>query len=159
MHPYKNHPIAKTVEWLTPLEIINSLGPFDLDPCSPIVRPWDTAKVHYDSLVDGLSTPWAGRVWLNPPYGNETGKWLARLAEHGDGIALVFARTETKMFFESVWGRADAVLFLRGRPHFHFPDGSRAKGNSGGPLCLIAYGYKNRWALDGAAHLGRVVLA
>jgi hypothetical protein len=34
-------------EWLTPPEIIKSLGEFDLDPCSPINRPWDTAKNHY----------------------------------------------------------------------------------------------------------------
>ena len=34
-------------EWLTPPEIINSLGTFDLDPCSPINRPWKTAKKHY----------------------------------------------------------------------------------------------------------------
>lgn len=29
-------------EWLTPPYIIDSLGVFDLDPCSPINRPWDT---------------------------------------------------------------------------------------------------------------------
>ena len=39
-----------------------------------------------------------------------------------------------------VWARADAVLFLHGRPHFHHIDGSRAKGNSGAPICLVAYG-------------------
>jgi hypothetical protein len=33
--------------WLTPPELIQSLGIFDLDPCSPINRPWDTAKKHY----------------------------------------------------------------------------------------------------------------
>ena len=32
-------------EWLTPPEIIQALGHFDLDPCSPIDRPWPTAKV------------------------------------------------------------------------------------------------------------------
>ena len=53
---------------------------------------------------------------------------------------MTFARTETEMFFDHVWGVAKAVLFLAGRLHFHFPDGRRAPHNSGGPSCLIAYG-------------------
>ena len=131
---------AKTIEWLTPPHIIKSLGIFDLDPCSPLIRPWDTAYKHYTIKDDGLKKPWRGRVWCNPPYGNETEKWLTRCAEHGNAIALIYARTETKMFFQSVWGKASALLFLKGRLHFHFPDGSRCKANSGGPSVLIAYG-------------------
>lgn len=86
-------------DWLTPPEILRALGTFDLDPCSPTDRPWDTAKIHYTKIDDGLAKPWHGRVWLNPPYGNKTKSWLSRLALHGNGIALVFARTETKSFF------------------------------------------------------------
>lgn len=127
-------------EWLTPPRIIHALGPFDLDPCSPIARPWDTAAQHYTRIDDGLTKPWRGRVWLNPPYGKETGAWLKRLADHGNGIALVFARTETRMFFEHVWPKAKALLFLEGRLHFHYVDGQRAPANSGGPSVLIAYG-------------------
>ena len=41
-------------EWLTPPEIIKSLGEFDVDPCSPINRPWDTAKIHYNKNDDGF---------------------------------------------------------------------------------------------------------
>src|SRR5690606_2411664 len=92
---------------------------------------------------DGLLHPWAGKVWLNPPYGPKTGTWLKRLADHGNGIALVFARTETEMFRSQVWERADAVRFLYGRLHFHKPDGSRAKANAGGPSVLVAYGAEN----------------
>lgn len=131
----------KNDEWLTPPEILAQLGAFDLDPCAPNIRPWETATLHY--TFSGLEYEWEGRVWLNPPFGNEAVKWLRKLADHGDGIALVAARTETKMFFECVWDRADAILFIRGRPHFHYVDGSRAKSNSGAPICLIAYGNKN----------------
>ena len=46
----------KTDEWLTPPEIIKALGPFDLDPCSPINRPWDTARKHYTIENNGLSS-------------------------------------------------------------------------------------------------------
>jgi hypothetical protein len=78
-------PVMGKDEWLTPPEIVRALGPFDLDPCAPIVRPWDTAAQHYTIQDNGLNQPWAGRVWLNPPYGREAIHWMARLAEHGNG--------------------------------------------------------------------------
>jgi len=80
---------------------------------------------------------------MNCPYGVQTGQWLKRLSEHGNGIALVFARTETAMFFEHVWGKVVGALFLEGRLHFYQLDGTRAKGNSGGPSVLLAYGEQN----------------
>lgn len=133
----------KTDEWLTPPEIIKALGPFDLDPCSSMNRPWNTAAKHYMIDTNGLIQSWAGRVWLNPPYGIVAGRWLAKLVDHGNGIALIFARTETKMFFKYVWNKADAILFIRGRLFFYRNDGIRAKTNSGAPSVLIAYGTEN----------------
>ena len=133
------------VEWLTPPSIIKALGEFDLDPCAPAEgrRPWDMARKHYSVEDNGLAQPWTGRVWCNPPYGLEAARWLERLADHGDGIALIFARTETAMFFDHVWGKADALLFLRGRLHFHHVDGTRAVANAGAPSVLVAYGKTN----------------
>lgn len=137
----------KTDEWLTPPEIIKALGPFDLDPCSPVSRPWDTAEKHYTKKDNGLILPWEGRVWLNPPYGKESAKWLKKLSEHGNGIALIFARTETKMFFDYVWKKADAIFFLKKRLFFHHVNGQKAKGNAGAPSCFVVYGEENRNAL------------
>lgn len=137
----------KNDEWLTPPEIIKELGSFDLDPCSPIIRPWPTANRHFTIEDDGLAQHWSGRVWCNPPFGREAVKWLRRMAEHGNGIALIPARTETKMFYETVWLCADAILFIRGRPHFHTIDGVRAPFNSGASICLVAYGGENIDAL------------
>jgi hypothetical protein len=150
----------KNDEWLTPPEILRALGEFDLDPCAPAPerRPWQTAKQHFHQALDGLAQPWHGRVWLNPPFGREVVKWLRKLVQHGNGIALVPARTETAMFYETVWGVADAVCFIKGRPHFHYVTGERAKANSGAPIALIAYGRHNAEALA-AARLGVVVPA
>lgn len=145
-------------EWLTPPELLRALGEFDLDPCAPIMRPWDTAREHYNVNDDGLAQKWSGRVWCNPPFGRHAVNWLVRLAHHGNGIGLVPARTETAMFFSCVWGVADAVCFVRGRPHFHHPSGERAAFNSGAPICLIAYGQENAAALR-ASDLGFVVSA
>jgi hypothetical protein len=137
----------KNDEWLTPPEILRALGPFDLDPCAPVVRPWETAASHYTAEDDGLSKPWAGRVWCNPPFGREAVKWLRRMRDHGNGVALIPARTETAMFYETVWGASDGVLFIKGRPHFHYVCGRRADFNSGAPIALVAYGRDNLDAL------------
>ena len=117
-------------EWLTPPYILEALGGFDLDPCAPEFRPWDMAKVHYCKEQDGLSQKWFGRVWCNPPYGRQTFDWLKRLAEHKNGIALIFARTETKGFHSEVWRKAHSVFFFLGRLKFHYPDG--AQGDAAG---------------------------
>lgn len=97
--------------WLTPPAILAALGPFDLDPCAaPEPRPWPTADRHISLPENGLLTPWSGRVWLNPPYSREARQWIARLAEHGTGTALVFARTEAAWFVRHVWAHASALL-------------------------------------------------
>ena len=131
-------------EWLTPPYIIEALGEFDLDPCSPIKRPWSTAKKHYTILDDGLIQKWDGRVWCNPPYGKHAKSWLLKLGDHGNGIAMTFARTETKMFFEAVWNKADAIFFFKGRPRFYHVTGEECRTNMpGSPSVLIAYGENN----------------
>lgn len=147
-----------TDEWLTPPELVKALGPFDLDPCAPTVRPWETATTHYSRLDDGLALPWSGRVWLNPPYSRDAVAWLRRMAEHGDGIALTFARTETAWFFKTIWDRATACLFLRGRIHFHRADGSRAPANAGAPSVLAAYGRDNAGRLLSSGIDGQFVM-
>lgn len=144
-------------EWLTPPEILRALGDFDLDPCAPAAPPWPTAKNFYTIKENGLIQPWFGRVWLNPPYGKETYKWLARLANHRNGIALVFARTETRMFFDWVWSRANAVLFLRGRLTFLNVDGSKPANTGGAPSALIAYGRSNVRALAESGLDGKLI--
>lgn len=137
-------------EYLTPPDILKPLGHFDLDPCAPIVRPWPMADKHYTIEDDGLSRGWFGAVFCNPPYGPKTKLWLKKLSEHGNGIALIYARTETKMFFDYIWGMADSIFFIEGRLIFYDIYGNKVvctKGKSkgkvqsaGAPSCLVAYG-------------------
>ena len=154
-----SHQSAKMLkdEWLTPPKVLKALGDFDLDPCAPIVRPWDMAKKHFTLKDDGLKQIWKGRVWCNPPYGLEAAKWLNKLADHGNGVALIFARTETKMFFEQVWNKADAILFIEGRLFFHHLNGDQAKANAGAPSVLIAYGENNVKCLQQCGISGRLI--
>ena len=143
-------------EWLTPPKIIEALGSFDLDPCSPrpAVRPWPTASVHYHE--DGLDQPWRGRVWLNPPYGRETFKWVLKLAEHQKGIALIFARTETLGFHAEIWNKAHAVFFFKGRLKFHKVDGSLVS-TANAPSCLVSYSTDDTQAIEESGLSGRLV--
>ena len=147
-------------EWLTPPHVLAALGHFDLDPCACTdPRPWPTADRHFTRVDNGLLKEWRGRVFLNPPYGGPTvvGPWMRRMVSHGNGTALIFARTETEIFHECVWQAASAILFRRGRLFFHYADGRKASANAGAPSCLIAYGTDDADRLDAADIPGRLV--
>lgn len=150
--------VAGTHVWLTPKYIIDALGTFDLDPCAATNRPFDTALHHYTKEDDGFSQEWFGRVWCNPPYGPELDRWLHKLSNHGNGIALVFARTETRAFFRNVWNSETArgIMFLKGRIKFLNQYGAQA-GTAGSPSCLIAYGDENYETLRKTELEGKVL--
>lgn len=143
---------GESCEWYTPPHIFEALGlSFGMDPCAPPGGlPWIPAERAYSIEDDGLSLPWLGTVWLNPPYGEETARWMRRLVAHGDGVALVFARTETRWFHETV-PSADAVCFIAGRLTFVDAAGAPSKYNAGAPSMLVAYGRK---AARAVAHSG-----
>ena len=76
--PYNNHAMSDDPdydgdEWFTPAEYIEAarivMGGIDLDPaCNDVAAAIVAAGVHYNKEDNGLSQPWFGRVWLNPPY-------------------------------------------------------------------------------------------
>ena len=143
-------------EWLTPQSVLYPLGQFDLDPCAPIKRPWPTATKHYTILDNGLIQDWNGRVWLNPPYGPETSKWLLKLASHNNGIALVFSRTDVVWFHKIVFKHASAILFLEGRIRFHHVSGLQG-GTPGCGSVLIAFGAENAISLQNSKLKGKFI--
>lgn len=102
--------------------------------------------------------PWTGRVYVNPPFGRHTDAWLNRAALHSRAIVLLPAATETERWFRHIWGVADAVCFMESRPHFHYPDGTRAAANSGCAIALVAYGSEEATTLRKSG-LGHVVKA
>jgi hypothetical protein len=144
-------------EWYTPKNIFDALGiEFDIDPCSPgkDIVPWIPAVKHLTYLDDGLRSSWTGRAWVNPPYGMDTLKWMDKLNRHGNGIALVFARTDTRWFHAYV-PAASAICFVFGRISF-IPQNKAAdymnglcqpKGGCGAASMLVAYGKENAEAL------------
>jgi len=133
-----------SVDWYTPSWIFQRMDVmFDLDPCQPETPiPWVPTWRTYSEKDDGLTSPWAGRVWLNPPYGKHTGVWLKKMHEHRNGIALVFARTDCAWFHDYV-AKSDAILFLRGRIKFVDGLGATGGGGAGSGSMLIAWGSDN----------------
>jgi len=109
--------------WLTPLEVVRALGTFDLDPCAAPDHPTAEECWIPEVVGDGLSMPWHGRVWLNPPYGRTMREWVERLAAHGSGIALIPVATGTKLWQDVVYERATAILYYRHRLNFLRRDG------------------------------------
>lgn len=130
--PASIHFSSESEEWYTPPRIIAAvvacLGGIDLDPCAEMGDPKTVpARRHFTVADDGLSRPWFGRTYMNPPYGSEIPRWIAKLVEEyetGDveaAIALVPARTDTD-WFEPLF--AYPVCFVHGRLRFSDDDGA-----------------------------------
>lgn len=151
---------GRSDEWYTPKYVFDALGSrFDLDVAHPHGRATNVPCDGYLSQVhDGLSAPWFGFVWMNPPFGgrNALEPWLAKFFDHGNGIALTPDRTSAP-WFRAAWGRADLVLFMP-KVRFIRPDGSEGKSPSTG-TALWAAGGQGYDALVRAARNGLGILA
>jgi phage N-6-adenine-methyltransferase len=116
--------------WATPAALLASLyaalGTFDLDPCSPTAdrrKAPVRARMYLTAMDDGLTLPWRGKVFMNPPYGRALKQWVSKAHSEVQAgrarlvAALVPARTETLWWHTHIAGVADAFM-LRGRLSF-----------------------------------------
>lgn len=130
---------SATDEWATPQELFDALDAefhFTLDPCSTDQNA-KCAK-HYTKAQDGLAQDWTGEtVWCNPPYGRGVEKWIRKCYEHfmggGTAVMLLPARTDTKVFHEYIYGKAE-IRFIRGRVKF-----GNSKYNAPFPSMIVIY--------------------
>ena len=115
---------SKTDEWSTPQDFFDKLNDefrFDLDPCADESN--HKCERYFSKAEDGLSRNWGGnRVFCNPPYGREIGKWVRKsyaesLKPNTLVVMLIPARTDTKWFHEWIYGKAE-IRFIRGRLKF-----------------------------------------
>jgi len=125
------HFSSESPEHYTPKDFLDVVytvfgGYPDLDPCSNSDDPPNVAAHrYYTERDDGLSKPWRGRVFMNPPYGREVAAWVEKLrnewarGEVIELIALLPARTDTA-WFETLTARTDdlVICFLSGRLTF-----------------------------------------
>ena len=121
--PRSVHFSSETCEWATPQDFFDALDAefgFELDVCATKAN----AKCghFYTKEVDGLSQPWEGVCWCNPPYGREIKFWVKKAmitAQAGSAtvVCLVPARTDTVWWHDFV-SQADEVRFVKGRLKF-----------------------------------------
>lgn len=113
---------SQTDMWETPQDLFDDLDRefhFDLDVCA--IPENAKCKKFYTPEQDGLSQPWDGTCWCNPPYGRDIGKWVKRALFASVGgatvVMLLPARTDTKWFHDYIYKRAE-IRFVKGRLKF-----------------------------------------
>jgi phage N-6-adenine-methyltransferase len=133
------HFSSATDEWETPQALFNELswiyGGFTLDPCA--TRQNAKCARFFTRADDGLARRWDGKVYLNPPYGREIGRWVRKAFEESLRGALVVcllpARTDTRWWQD--YARRGHVCFLRGRLKF-----GQAKNAAPFPSAIVTFG-------------------
>ena len=140
---------SKTNLWETPQDFFNKLDEefhFDLDVCA---LP-ENAKCerYFTPEVDGLSKPWKGVCWCNPPYGREIGAWVEKAsyeAKVGQTVVMLLpSRTDTRWFHDWIYGKAK-IIFIRGRLKF-----GGCKNSAPFPSMVVVFGDENRLKLEEA---------
>lgn len=143
-------------DWITPKYIVDELGEFDLDPCASHYNKNKYAEKEYFIEDDGLKQDWSGRVWCNSPYGRKTEPFVKKLAKHGNGIALIFARVDTKLWHDTIFRLADAIFIFKGRLKFIDMEGNEGD-CAGAGSALIAFEKENVKALSNTSFKGHFI--
>lgn len=120
------HFSSKTVDWETPEHIFEALdslyGPLILDVCA--THENTKCAFFYSKKKDGLTQKWEGRCWMNPPYGREINKWIAKAAAearmgNATTVCLLPSRTDTRWFHDHIYRKPGVeIVFLKGRIKF-----------------------------------------
>jgi phage N-6-adenine-methyltransferase len=116
------HYSSETDEWSTPQRIFDVLDEefrFTLDVCA--LPTSAKCERYFTPAMDGLAQEWSGSCWMNPPYGNEIGRWVQKAASSATTpdttvVCLLPARVDTGWWWD--YCRYAEVRFLRGRLKF-----------------------------------------
>lgn len=111
-------PQSKSVEWSTPQVLFDKyhdIYKYSLDVCA--TKENTKCSRYYTIDDDGLSKPWAGNCWCNPPYGRGINKWVEKAVCSDCFITMLLpARTCTRWFHNYIYCKPDVEIeFLKGR--------------------------------------------
>lgn len=135
----------------TPTYIFEALKlEFDLDPAHPNHKTNVPTLNWYTETDDGLTSPWHGLVWCNPPY-SKPRPWIEKFIEHSNGIMLI--PIAKSLMVQELWQKADGILYIDPRHKFDTPDGRKLQ--LPWAIALFAMGETATTALRGSG-LGRV---
>jgi phage N-6-adenine-methyltransferase len=116
------HFSSKSNEWATPQDFFDKLNAefgFTLDAAASHENRKLDRYITEDE--DALTQAWGEneRVFVNPPYGRQIGKWIEKAATEKTDLTvmLIPARTDTKAWHEYIFGKAD-IRFVKGRLKF-----------------------------------------
>jgi DNA N-6-adenine-methyltransferase (Dam) len=95
----------------TPRWVFDAMGlRFALDVAAPVGgSPSVPADQYFTAADDGLTQPWNGLVWCNPPYSNYQ-PWSERWANHDRGVLLGYQLPQVR-WTRGVFASAEAVTF------------------------------------------------
>jgi DNA N-6-adenine-methyltransferase (Dam)/ParB/Sulfiredoxin domain len=113
-------------ERYTPRWIFDGMGlTFDVDVSAPVdpARRTVPARRYLTVRDDGLAQPWAGLVWMNPPYSRAI-EWAHRWTAHAQGVALI--SVSGSPWVAELCETADVFAFASNLD-FVTPDGSRTE--------------------------------
>lgn len=147
---------SETNEWYTPEDYILTakkvLGFIDLDPASCVSANNVVGAARYFSKEDdGLEHPWAGKVWLNPPYADLGPKFVKKLLEEyeagnvTEAILLVNSHSTDAKWFEPLFQHT--VCFTNHRSRFWNEDGVGGSPTHGSLFAYLGPN-KDRFALE-----------
>lgn len=131
---------SDTDNWATPQDFFDKLDAefhFDLDVCADDIN--HKCDKYYTKEQDGLSQPWVGTVWCNPPYGREIGQWVRRAlfasVAGATVVMLIPARTDTRWFHDYIYKRDNVeIRFIKGRLKF-----GTAKNSAPFPSMIVVF--------------------
>lgn len=152
-------------EWYTPFKYVEAarhvLGEIDIDPASceeanKIIK----AKNYYTAQDDGLQNDWSGRVWLNPPYGGFTSKFVKKLNEQykhniiQEAILLINSNSTDTDWFQPLWDYT--LCFTDHRINFTSPDGTKGNGSTHGSV-FVYFGTKQKEFAKEFSQFGTII--
>ncbi len=136
LEPPENHRAEGTGEneWFTPDRYVEAarevMGGIDLDPAThPTAQETIRASRFFTRQDDGLTQPWNGRVWLNPPYAQPLiGQFAEKLMSEIKAGRVQQAILLTHNYTDTAWfhlaeAAAELICFTKGRIRFVDIDG------------------------------------